>query len=37
MVKNRLGGPTQDILITYKIRDCFLLCEIQLALSTTNE
>jgi hypothetical protein len=37
MVKNRLSGPTQDILITYKLKNCFLLCEIQLALSTTNE
>lgn len=36
LVKNRLSGPTQDIIVTYKLNDCFLLCEIQLALSTVN-
>lgn len=36
-VKNRLSSHTKDILITYKIRQSFLLCEIQLALSSVNE
>jgi len=36
-VKNKLNEGTRDILINLKLKDSFLICEVQLALGQSQE
>lgn len=36
-VKNKLNESTRDILINFKHRDSFLICEMQLALGDSKD